>query len=194
MASATLNNYGENMGVRLGDVLKDLRSKTFRGNGVSKYYPKDSTDAYYRMLYSPTRMEIHHKSPWSSPEEIITVQYEENDMEVQAVGFHNNGRYYKTVTAADIPRTNDGLSIMIKYLFLDPRFALRCAEDVGRLVIEEPGECHAITVLDIPAFGKVVCDFFTNNEYQLTKMRIHKFLLGKELYSQNMDVIFSMPA
>lgn len=82
---------------------------------------------------------------------------------------------------------------MVKYLFKDPRVALRCAENIRKLPIQEPGECHAVTVWDDLVFSKVVCDFFTDEKCQLTKMRIHKFLLGKEIHPQNMDVIFSMP-
>lgn len=179
------------MGVRLGDVLRNLRTATFSGEGISKYYPKGSDNAYYRMSYSPARLEINHKSPWGPEVERIVVQYEENDMNPQIVEFYNDEALYKTLAFSDIAESDEGFNFMVKYLFLDPRFALRCAEDVCKLPSEEPGECHAVIVLDIPVFGKVVCDFFTNNEHQLTKMRIHKFLLGKEIYSQNMDVLFS---
>lgn len=179
--------------MRLGDVLKDLQVKTFTGYGVSEYYPKDSDNAYYRMLYSPARMELRHKSPWGSPEELVLVQYEENDMEPQTIEFLEDGKHYKTISVNDTTSGNEeNFGVMVKYLFKDPRFALRCAEDIKKLPAEEPGECHAVTVFNTPVI-KVVCDFFTDNDYRLARMYIHKFLLGKEILSQNMDVIFSMP-
>src|SRR3989344_3031128 len=95
--------------IRLGDLLKNLQTSVFTGQGFGRYYPVGSNSAYYRMTYSPDQMIVLHKSP-SSPIET-----------------------------------------------------------------------------------KVVCEFCVVNDRELSKMRVRKFLLGKEIYPQNMDITFSMP-
>jgi len=183
------------MGVRLGDVLRDLMIKKFTGEGAGKYYPRGSGTAYYRMSYFPAKMELRHKSPWSPGEERIVVQYAEDFLDFKTIDFYLDNRHYKTLTG-DKPYegdNDDGLGIFTKYLFNDPRLALMWAESIQPLPAEGSGECNAITVLDLPDYIKVVCDFFTDDRGQLTKMRIHQFLMGKEMRSQNMDIFFAMP-
>jgi len=180
--------------IRLGDLLKNLQTSVFTGQGFGRYYPVGSNSAYYRMIYTPDQMTVLHKSPSSPVEEKVVVDYEYKPlMEIGAVSFFIGQECIKTVS--DFKDEEDGgLSILVKYLFLDPRIVLRCAEDVSRLPDNEAQECYTVTVLSDPIIEtKVVCEFCVVNDRELSKMRVRKFLLGKEIYPQNMDITFSMP-
>ena len=180
--------------IRLGDVQRDLYNKTFTGEGVSKYYPKGSQKAYYRMSYSPAFLEIRHKSPWGPSEEKILVQYKSaEDMNFISIEFFLDGKRQNIIFEDSLEKLENPEEPLIKYLFLDPRVVLMSAEDVREIPIAEPGKCHQIVALDLselPFGPKVVSEFFTNG-LKLEKMRMRQFLGDKEILSQNMEILFS---
>ena len=185
--------------VNLGSLLSSLKKKTFTGEGTGHYYPPGSDTAYYKMRYSPGLFELRHKSPHGLSEERLVVKYRNDKLDIASVEYFLDGqkieRFKETRPGLFVSiDDDDSLKLLVKYLFKDPRIVLHCVEGIDNLPADKGSECVALTVLDLPFLckTKIICELLIRIKGpKLITMRVRKFIFGKEVPTQTMDINFN---
>jgi len=173
---------------------------TFQAVGLSKYYPPNSANAYYRMIYTPGQLILLHKSPSSPIIEKFEITYSSpSNFNMKEMKLFGDGQPYHQFNENELNSVTEPKSqaaiLALRCLSKDPRAILSASDYVLAL----PSDNMDIKKYEVGFWDETVADpqwgvklfaIYTVEKNILTHMVLKHFIGKKEITPQNMEIIF----